>query len=630
MQNEFLSKYATAPYNFIPLPDKILPSELNAWKEKLNSDNQKEIREAFQEFLTEKAQLSGHIDLELETLTPLFVGGSGVDFFAPAGRKIIPGSSLRGMVKNLLKIITCGSWKGNEDINNQHLYFRCIMAQRTAPAWMKPLHKLYAAKMTNSQNNKKTAKLGFLVRNKDGSCYIYPVKKCNQADEKKYNQQGERILITEYQDEFGDRLPQKGSMVQWHEDKAYIITGSQPPSELKTRAEYDSPSGEEKKAAKKQIIRYISLYAADWSENSRLAVPENVCQDYENDIRRKGVDLFHPKAGEARSAEEVKGFGISLDAEAVSVIPCGYVERSGVVKAFGHGLSFRVPYEHSMLDAVPQELKEDTIDFATALFGDKERFAGRVFFEDAEIEGAAEPLSTADERPLWAPNPTSYQLYLKQTDQGNLNHWDSSGAEIRGYKLYWHHNIKDDAWHRKADDYVTEKNHPRITPIQRGTHFKGKIRFQNLTQIELGALLEVFDLDGNSGKSAYKLGQGKALGLGSVKIQPKLFLDTEETYTKLFTEGRLQDNARETDGSAYLTAFSQYVQSQGLGGDWQDIMGSLAKMLDWDHAATTQKWPERIASMSGDVHNKTVDPRFQNRTILPTAKEVYDGKADGK
>lgn len=121
---------ATAAYNFIPLPDKILPADLDAYRKDLLSDDEVRRHKAFRAFLNKKGNLSGHIDLDMETLTPLFIGGNGEQPFSPAGRVILPGSTIRGMVKNLLKIVSCGSWRGDEDVNDRHVYFRCLMATK--------------------------------------------------------------------------------------------------------------------------------------------------------------------------------------------------------------------------------------------------------------------------------------------------------------------------------------------------------------------------------------------------------------------------------------------------------------------------------------------------------------------
>lgn len=603
---------ATAAYNFVGLPDKILPAELDTYHERLLSDKESDIHTAFQNFLAEKGNLSGSIHLAIETLTPLFVGGNGEQTFAPAGRVILPGSSLRGMVKNLMKIITCGSWKGDEDLNDRHVYFRCLMAPNRAPNWMKDLHKLYTGRMTSTVRGKavKNAKTGFLLKDKKGNYFVCPL-----LPQHKFK----RILITEYQNKFGERIGVRDTFVAWHDDEAYTITGSQPPYRLKTKEQYKRLSDNEKKKAGKQLIRYVSLRDADWNPKHWLSVPDEVIHDYEDDTNRRGVDLLNDKG--RLPADRARSLGAKLADNIVSVIPCGYLEHNGEISAFGHGLSFRIPYKRSTMDAIPAALKKDTIDFATAIFGNKERWAGRVFFEDAEPLGQIEKLPTKTAHPLLQPNPTSYQLYLQQ-DGKKLKHWDApEGVKIRGYKLYWHNKMSD--WQATPDEEKLTNVVRKITPIKRGSKFTAKIRFKNLSAVELGALLMVFDMAGSSDKIAYKLGQGKSLGLGSIRIQSQLYVDSQDVYTNLFTDGLLQDAAVASDKQKYLDAFEQYVSSKGMARCWQGIMGELSQMLDWEHAEKTKGWSERVKSMSGNVQKGDVDERFVNRDILPSVREVY-------
>lgn len=133
----------------------------------------------------------------------------------------------------------------------------------------------------------------------------------------------------------------------------------------------------------------------------------------------------------------------------------------------------------------------------------------------------------------------------------------------------------------------------------------------------------VFDLSGNSKRSAYKLGRGKALGLGSVRIASRLRLDSAEAYRSFFQEGRLSDSAEETSAESYLEAFSSYVEKRGMTREWQDVMGELVKMLDWQHAVETPGWADKVSSMSGNVKTGNVDPRFLSREVLLKVSRVY-------
>ena len=636
---------ATAPYNFVSLPDKVLPSPLDEYREK--SDDQEEISMVYEEYIHSGERLSGAIELELEALTPIFIGTDATSgtFFSPAGKPLIPGSTIRGMVKNLLKIVTCGSMEGKEDINARRIYYRCIMAPKSGPDWMGELHDLYMKRMQKSVGKKvmSQADTGFLVKTMDGGYHLAAALPDSPAGRHK-----ERMLIHEYEQQYGRPIAQNSvsmeSEIRWHGKRAIIITGSQKRSELiESSAEFDTMTPPELKRIGKQYVRYIDLDDADWEH--RIPVPEDVIAGYIEDVSRRGVNLL---AGEADKAidgrkkmwltrDEVKGLGIELPADVQWVIPCGYLVEGRKVSAIGHGLCFRIPYRHSIMDAVPAALQAGTIDFATAMFGNKEKWRGRLSFEDAVPAGELKQLPTGMAHPLLQPNPTSYQLYLKQTPGEKLKHWDTMGAQVRGYKLYWHNKAAD--WKATKEEKLLPNVTRPITPLAKGSRFHARIRFQDLSKEELGALLMIFDMNGKQKRTAYKLGQGKALGLGSVRILANLRMDAPDNYRSFFCDSRLVEAVQENDGQEYLAAFQDYIEANDLTLCWGTIMGELEDMLDWTNADKHLNWEENVKPMQSELTEKRGNPGefefspnegFKNRLVLPVVKEVFNRKIDHK
>ncbi|MDD7678412.1 MAG: RAMP superfamily CRISPR-associated protein, partial [Anaerovibrio sp.] len=84
---------AEAPYNFVPLISEVVTGEIDEVSQT-----------AYKEHVLAHGKNTGYIDLEITSKSPLFIGGNGEKFFAPSGKPMIPGSSIRGMVKNLFKI----------------------------------------------------------------------------------------------------------------------------------------------------------------------------------------------------------------------------------------------------------------------------------------------------------------------------------------------------------------------------------------------------------------------------------------------------------------------------------------------------------------------------------------------
>ena len=582
---------ATAPYNFVSLPEKVLPAPIDDLKN-------------FAEYMTSRKLFSGEITLEIEALTPLFIGGNGSESFAPADKPIIPGSSLRGMFRNIFKIVTCGAFRGRttsqkkgEDFNDEHIYYRCLMGVGKY-SWTKDLNRVYNGRMVTMKRGKdgkvrpvKNARPGFLIRTRDNKYFIAP----SLVGDNKSN----RIPIRNFRTD--DR---KSSRVEWRGATAYIFTGFQ---------------------KNKNFIRTTKIDYVDWSREHWAELPDEVQTSYANDRNRRGFDLLdekkNPKSFLTR-AELERLTGKNLP-DVKTLIPCHYLEENGQVTAFGHGQCFRIPYKNRIGDAV-KIAGNDSIDFADLIFGMK-NLASRVYFEDATPEKFS-TLPRATTHPLMQPNPTSYQLYLKQSG-GKLNHWDSDGAQIRGCKFYWHNAAPD--WKatqselnldvgKTADKRLTKE----MTPLNKGSRFTSKIRFKNLNALELGALMMIFNLNG-APNAAYKIGQGKPFGFGSIKIASKLFIEDAAAYGELFDVDGWKNPYREENPAAYLDAFKKYVAEKNMAEIWRKVIAELNKILDWSQTRRAG-WSEKIKSMSGDVSTGNVDERFKQREVLPPISTIFE------
>lgn len=612
---------ATAPYNFVSLPDKPLASEISSV-------------DAFKAHIESRGNISGEIELELETLTPLFIGGNGDVNFAPSGTPIIPGSTLRGMFKNIFKIVTCGTFRGRtasqrkgEDFNDEHVYYRCLMGVSALP-WTKDLNKLYNDRMTSSwlgadkkMHQGKAARPGFLIRTTDNRFYLAP--SISGGAVMNHDRKEDRILISEYQEKFNTFVKIRGdSHVEWRGGTAYIVTGSQPKFKLHDEKSYAGLSGEQKKKAGKQFIRYTSIDYVDWAREHWTELPDSVRESYEHDRNRRGVNLF--KDSGILNRAQLQKLVKNLRDDVKSLIPCHFLIENDEITAFGHGQCFRIPYKKAIGDLVPAALQStDVVDFSDAVFGREKFWASRVQFEDAVPAGEIHTLGKDFAHPLMQPNPTSFQLYLTQNARPPLNNWDTNGTKIRGYKMYWH--CETDDWRatdaekepdvRKTPDKRMTKD---LTPLKAGAKFTAKIRFQNLSAVELGALMMIFDLDGHGENAAYKIGKGKPLGFGSVRIKPTLFVERGDAYAELFDGSGWANPYRAESPTAYLDAFKKHLGSQTAA--WKKVMEELNAILNWEKKPA----PDKVKAMRSVYDGKTmlVDERFRQREILPTILEV--------
>ena len=224
------------------------------------------------------------------------------------------------------------------------------------------------------------------------------------------------------------------------------------------------------------------------------------------------------------------------------------------VKFIGRARLFRLPYGKSPYELLPEAHRDTAqIDMTEAIFGFVEKdkvgkkpksyaVKGRVSFSDARYEPQESVslwLHTEAFAPkiLAAPKPASYTTYLQQPQsQGNaatahgnvspLKKYSSGDAQLRGQKFYWH-QVKVTGGQVKPlgyDDLKLLDKKPNfdqcVNPLAPGVKFSFSVRFDNLTDKELGALLWALTLPGTEYlESAHKLGMGKAIGMGRVKIE---------------------------------------------------------------------------------------------------------------
>ncbi|MCP4368541.1 MAG: TIGR03986 family CRISPR-associated RAMP protein [Deltaproteobacteria bacterium] len=263
-------------------------------------------------------------------------------------------------------------------------------------------------------------------------------------------------------------------------------------------------------------------------------------------------------------------------------------------------------------------------DFAEAIFGNEHSFAGRVFFEDAFLcDGQTDVLMGEDSPKIFStPKPTTFQHYLVQNNDNirQLNHYNSNAA-IRGNKLYWHKSGKN--WKEKRENIkANDTQHTRINPIKPETQFAGRIRFENLSDEELGALLFALELPEGC---MHKLGMGKPLGMGSVKITPTLYLSSRKArYKDLFYEWR--ENLPEAQPvKEFKEKFTAYVTDK-LGIQqplWETKrLKELQMMLDYEKGKALEA-QGKIRYMEIERKKGTKkENEFKNRPVLPLPGNV--------
>ncbi len=630
-----------APYNFVALPERVLARD-----------------EAVPSFEAWHTQLhSGLIDVSIETLTPLFIRDKRRDtdtgpladarlrprpFLAPDGRTpAIPASSLRGMLRSLVEIL---SFSRISNVSSDRPFYRAL--------WTDRVSQLYRQAMAGAMPPR-----GGILRKDGHGWYIQEhtvarvMHKTITAGlpEFQYDPKPSYVPAGELQGKPIWATVENGICVEIR-----VATGETPTGFVEARLVLTGSAGGWKKPKTKEFV-FIPI-----ASPPRIDVPEPVLTRACDDDQVTGWQerAFPPVDGRTKAGVFAEGdavfFGFFAQLEDTASNPEGLF--------FGRAGMFRLPYDLSPRDLVPDDQKgRSPLDLATSLFGrvdekggKGEAFASRIRFADAKAVGNRTDWFEAllVPRILSSPKPTAFAHYLVQDGRLPVDQLrtyvreDLEETTIRGHKLYWHRWDRDrglsavtwvDPKTGSADRYTqtlgqmseiargtkpasANKQCTVMTPIKAGVRFEGTIRFDNLRPEELGALLAALRLPEGC---AHRLGMGKPLGLGSVKIETTVrFLDPKARYGSWGDGGYSECTGKET---ACAKAFESLVlpHAESTGEPFvrsEPTPAGLRKIARLDSLFALLSWEGR-KGLDGTSYPTLEE--YQAKLVLPTPAFVF-------
>lgn len=637
---------ATAPYNFVPLNETVIFAD-----------------EDFSPDFDEQKGNDGYIDLQITALSPLYIrqslneeqvkrweelrrkgseneklefGHSQDSFYRPAGGPYkIPGSSLRGMIRTLYEIVT---YSKMTNIYDRRLYYRSLAdkSKEFKDAYSIPM-------MSQTQPFYPKIKAGYLVRNRDNSYLIREAVSYHRVEEDLLIREG-ILSPAEIMAQDTGKKNKKGDTI-YEMTKAYARKMKNKPFiRVKYKAhpesEHTHGDGRRLKYSKVYEVKSVDtdeddgigyLVLSGWMQRKRRGkhmhwiISEDThtehklsakqIEDYKDDVTRESLSLLDYQKNEK-----------------VNICPCFFLLEESEVRSFGHTGMFRLSYKNPITNSLPPAHNRKDLDYAEAVFGrvaekqgkknEEEDIAlpGRVFVEDAVCTKCEESDSAKYPKILSGPKPNSFQLYLSQNenliekdDRGNitgLKNYDSKNSRLAGHKLYWHR--KHEGWQETQENVEkNKKQYTKIKPLNPGSTFKGRIRFINLSDAELGALLFVLNLpEGHY----HKIGMAKPLGLGSIKISAKLnLINREKRYSSLFDFGLTEDNE-----SRFIKAYAELLEANNIpneGDPWKiERLQELKAMLDYKK---TELHPDETRYMEIERKNNNGEKNeYRDRPIL--------------
>jgi CRISPR/Cas system CSM-associated protein Csm3 (group 7 of RAMP superfamily) len=645
---------AITPYNFVPLPEVIIPSE-----------DQKPERDCPRDRY-DKDRNTGWIDVSYETLTPLYTRAaegkpSPVEFSEPVARTangqtadffhrgdqvpVLPGSSLRGMFRSTFEILTHSQMPY---LTQKHLFFRSFaQGQKMSALYQRHHNKerlvagLFKAgedgyALSVSTRFPKQAPKGFVLV-PAGAVLNYPGLPAD-VTRLHFSSWPVRVDIPDDPQMHNMLGVAKTNLVVKGGVKGFLVI---PGRDVQQRRWYQvilDPSDSPAESAAKKCLDY--------------PVESNVYHDY-----LAWGSMAHGRKFEEGNDRVPRKLEPGAPAFGLLNTDISSSEIKSI-EVIGANMMMAVPYKNSMLDVAIRSYRngekpaEDLLDMADSVFGrvaagsEKEDLTvkGRVFVEDALwVDDGSEPWHAAGNGVcvpdiLSGPKPTAIQTYLNPKN-GAFIHWNEPDARIRGFKRYWHRSwdaAKNALSNNQGALKATQST--LIQPVKRGAHFKGRIRFENLTCAELGALLDAVQLKPGL---AHKFGMAKNLGLGSMKVTvSELTLRKhEEYYRSLAANGEGLDRSSgdklATKLKELLEASDSYVNgvlAQEPGSStWKDErIAAFQALYSWDDKPDDLKSRQveiqnRANEANRELHN---DNQWRNRYVLPLAVNVKSGKLD--
>lgn len=486
-----MAKSVINPYNFVPLGRNIV------------RDNAKNFYNMADDLV------SGRIEISIENKTPLIIPDAEnvkvendhktfpalkAEDSEGIKRCLIPGSELRGMIRSIYETIT------NSCMVNIPSQGRISYRIPTCGAL---------------KNN------GLLTL-KNGSWYLYAcnvLKKASSYDEVcngRYN--GKKT----------------GELVSYKaEGKSFVLTDN---GSLKGYLQFNTPIDN----GQKYNIRLLTPSGKElkkWNDDEPYKTLLSA-------LKRDGIEVSkekEDKAPETIQNKDLTELLINIKEKGEGSIPVYYVDAAdydGKRYFLSPASIGRMGSKKTWNDIYGANKPCTTIENlcpACLLFGsisknnsEDSAFKGRVRFADALCNNVHPRTFIKTLSILGGPKTQAYEFYMTRPN-GKFAYWNydyysspnmkestvNSNPEIRGRKYYWHHIPNP------SIAYSASKNqlNSTVEAIDSGAKFTGTVYFDQIKKEQLNLLLWSINLGGDNEKLCHKIGHGKPLGFGSIKIK---------------------------------------------------------------------------------------------------------------
>lgn len=486
-----------APYHFVPLSKWVYMPD---WAHLVSHD------------VPFKDGYSGVIDYTLTNTTPLCVGGEKIKKEGeptlikwtkdPSGNPVIPGSSLKGMIRNVLEIASFGKFNA---VEQQRFSFRDVSG---GSHYLKTIGEV-----------EKNVISGWIKYNAEEQKWQF--RECQYA----------KVSHKNIQKEVGKHISNSDTATQ-----KYLAF----PLDSAINADISAPKGKQNNRWAESLNK--GKTPGHFVFTSKRIEGRGKKEDYdfsyffyntENTVRFENIkdqvkNLFSNHDQELVRYLKEKGHPVL----GIPVFALLEKQNRNKIHSFGFSKMPRISYKYDTTNLVNNHSKahnsEAHFDLAELIFGTLRDNAlglkGRVTFADAVANFNKSAIYESNKIILNSPKPTFFPAYLEQGVKPNdkkYNDYDNA-SKLSGFKRYI---SKDNEFEKLTENNQDSNNNVSciLELAPKNSHFSGKIVFHNLHPIELGALLWCLEFGGNS-NYYHQLGHGKPFRAGAVQLKCKFSL----------------------------------------------------------------------------------------------------------
>lgn len=540
-----------APYNFVPLENRAFyPS----WANHISQD------------IPFEDGVSGSIEYTIEAKTPIFVRNGYTDREKPDystfskthnGKFFIPGTSIKGEIRNVLEILSFGKMTQVQDArfgirdlsNNPEGRFYRQKIQNVHCGW---LYKQLAEEGSEEyfindcgapgriapeviDKHYRTALAAF------GQNLALNRQYADNDDEEKlrsaYNKYENILNISLENQDIEKRLSGTFSTVPDNYNR--IITDFSPNGKKGCIVVTGQPSKRDPESRRGKYYEFV-FFESNTNENEKVEsqIIDDFITIHKNNYDYKNIWKRYLNEGKR--------------------VPVFFMRRNGnlgPIDAIGLAYMFRIPTANFIKGAIPIELQSNRRkDLAECIFGTAKeslkQLKGRVNISHAFACGTPNKCGIVT-TVLGSPKPSYGPLYASSGT------WNDANAQIKGRKRY---PVRTTLL---PPNEGTDSQTCKFIPLDQGTSFKGRITFHNLKECELGALIAALTFNGHP-ECCHSIGEAKPLGYGKVKISiDKLsVISIKDIFAKT-------DDPTQQGTDYYFNKFKD-VMTENIGTGWEN------------------------------------------------------------